>query len=85
VNDHLVTCRTLDDGGQSTIRGLGGQRTWWSSQDIMRCIEEGAATFWVSVKGRRVDVIIRDDGEFKSIATKADEQACAILLRLPEC
>lgn len=85
---YQVTCHTPDNLDlDRRIQGLGGYGWWFGIDEIIGMIESYQHNFWVSVNGRRVDVIVRQHGIFgkKYLTTTADGFPPNNLLNLPPC
>ncbi|MGE5564174.1 MAG: DUF3892 domain-containing protein [Bacillota bacterium] len=85
---YQVTCHTPDNLDlDRRIQGLGGLLWWFSIDQIIAMIELGHDSFWVSVSGYRVDVVVRQHGIFgkKYLTTTADGFPPNNLLNLPLC
>ena len=87
MGSHQVTCHTPDNLDlDRRIQGLGGSGWWETIDNIIRFIENRQHDFWVSVYGRRVEVIVRQhpNGQ-KYLTTTADGFPPNNLLSLPRC
>jgi hypothetical protein len=72
------------------IQGIGGGTTllggWWHPEDdAIRNIEKGINSYFVSVGGRTVAVIVAIHNGRKYLKTEADGYRPDNLLSLPEC
>jgi hypothetical protein len=67
------------------IQGIGGSG-WYKSEDqAIADIESGANSYYVSVGGRSVFVIVATHNGRKYLKTEADGYSPDNLLALPEC
>lgn len=67
------------------IQAIGGADWKKSEDEAIRDIENGTNSFYVSVGGRTVDVIIATHNGRKYLKTTADGYSPDNLLALPEC
>ncbi len=83
-----VTCITKRGGHyepHERIQAIGGSG-WRKSEDqAIREIETNVNSFFVSVSGRIVDVVVAVHRGRKYLKTTADDYAPNNLLSLPEC
>jgi hypothetical protein len=88
-----VSCINKSDrfSPHERIRAVGGRSssgtTWTLSQEeAIAGVESGKWTFWVSVGGRRVGVVVAVSAHGnKYLKTEADGEGPNNLLNLPEC
>lgn len=96
AEDVRVSCITKRGGHYNPherIEGLGGVhngKRWYLLEDaIIAELEKSASTrqwnFYVSVGGKRVDVIVAAHDQRKYLKTTADGYAPNNLLELPDC
>jgi len=86
--DWQITCINKTDrtSPHERIRQVGGSGGWRkSSDDVIRLIEAGTDTFWVSVSGNRTEVEVDEHNSRKYIRTRPDDYRQNNLLSLPEC
>ncbi len=68
------------------IQYIGQQGNWMLSEDsVIKRIASGQDSFFVSVNGKEVDVIVASHNGRKYLKTTADGYAPNNLLNLPEC
>jgi hypothetical protein len=70
------------------IGGVNPDRTRWkmSQERAIESIEKGTYTFFVLVKGGRVNVVVAKSASgHKYLRTEADNEQSNNLLNLPEC
>lgn len=67
------------------IRALGGNGWYKSEDEVIRDIEGGANSYYVSAGGRSVRVVIATHQRRKYLKTEADGYRPDNLLALPEC
>jgi hypothetical protein len=67
------------------IQAIGGDGWKKSEDEAIRDIENGTNSFYVSVSGRTVDVIVATHNGRKYLKTTADGYSPDNLLALPEC
>lgn len=86
-----VTCITKREreNPHERIQGIGGiERAirWWRSEDAaIADVERDGTSYYVSVKGRSVWVIVATHNGRKYLKTEADGYEPNNLLALPEC
>ena len=87
-----VTCIRKRDrnNAHERIAAIGGQnadgRRWELAEDeAIASIEQGQYSFYVSVNGRSVDVVIATHNGRKYLKTRADGYSPDNLLSLPTC
>lgn len=86
--DWQITCisRTDRTSPRERIRQVGGANGWRKSTDeVIRLIEAGTDTFWVSAGGDRTDVVVDEHYGRKYIRTEPDDHRQNNLLSLREC
>jgi Protein of unknown function (DUF3892) len=86
--DWQITCINKTDrtSPHERISRVGGGSGWRKSIDeVIRLIDAGTDTFWVSVNGRRTDVVVDEHNGRKYIRTRPDDYRQNNLLSLPEC
>jgi hypothetical protein len=71
------------------IQGIGGiangTRWWRSEDDAIRDVERESKSYYVSVGGRTVWVVVASHNGRKYLKTEADAYAPNNLLSLPDC
>jgi len=85
---HLqITCINKTDrfNPHERIQNVGGPGFKFSQPDVIRCIEQGIHSFYVSVGGYTINVIVVVHNGNKYIKTQNDGVQPDNLLRLPEC
>ncbi len=88
---HQVRCINKHDRGDpheriKNIGGISNGQAWKLAEDeAIQGIESGKWTFYVSVNGVSVDVIVASHGTRKYLKTRADGYPPNNLLNLPEC
>lgn len=83
-----ITCINKTDrtNPHERIRQVGGGGGWRTQTDeVIRQIEAGTDTYWVSVNGNRADVVVDTYNGRKYIRTEPDDSRQNNLLSLPEC
>ena len=86
--DWQISCISKTDrtSPHERIRQVGGAGGWRKPADeVIRLIEAGTDTFWVSVDGKRTDVVVDTHNGRKYIRTRPDDHRQNNLLSLPEC
>lgn len=86
--DWQISCISKTDRTSSheRIRRVGGGSGWRKSTDeVIRLIEAGTDTFWVSVNGNRTGVVVDTHNGRKYIRTRPDGHRQNNRLSLPEC
>ena len=87
---YQVTCITKHGGHRNPherIEYIGNEAGKWrfSENDVIRRIEKGIDSFFTSVKGKQVDLVVADHNGRKYLKTVADGYEPNNLLSLPEC
>ena len=71
------------------IQGIGGTSNgtrWWRSEDdAIRDVERDSKSYYVSIGGRTVWVVVASHNGRKYLKTEADGYAPNNLLSLPDC
>lgn len=86
-----VTCITKRQhhNPHERIQGIGGAENntrWWRAEnDAIGDVERDAKSYFVSVKGKSVWVILATHGGRKYLKTEADGYEPNNLLSLPDC
>jgi hypothetical protein len=85
--DWQITCINKTDrtSPHERIRQVGGPGWRKSADEVIRLIEAGTDTFWVSVSGNRADVVVDTYNGRKYLRTRPDDYRQNNLLSLPEC
>jgi uncharacterized protein DUF3892 len=80
-----ITKRPSHYDPHERIQALGG-RNWYRTEDeVIREIERGTNSYYVSVAGRHAQVVVASHRGRKYLRTTADDYAPDNLLALPEC
>jgi Protein of unknown function (DUF3892) len=86
---HLqVTCitkRPAHHDPHERIQALGGRGWHRTEDDVIRDIERGANSYYVSVTGRHAQLMVTTHRGRKYVKTTADGYGANNLLALPEC
>jgi len=83
-----VTCVTKRGGHYNPherIQALGGVGWYRSEDEVISDIERGVNSYYVSVNGRTVPVVVAYHNGRKYLKTAADGYSPDNLLALPEC
>lgn len=82
-----VTCITKREHNNphERIVGIGGAGWWRAEDDAIRDVERDSKSYYVSVGGKRVWVIVATHNGRKYLKTEADGYAPNNLLSLPDC
>lgn len=82
-----VTCITKGDyqSRENIITHIGGSWGTVSTQEAIRQIENGSESYYVSVSGHRVNVIVSSRNGVKYLKTEGDSDTVDNLLSLPSC
>jgi histone H3/H4 len=82
-----ITCINKADrqNPHERIQNVGGAGFKFSQPDAIKCIEQRLHSFYVSVGGNTVNVIIATHNGNKYIKTENDGIQPDNLLKLPEC
>jgi len=67
------------------IQGIGGSGWYHTEDQAIANIEKGTHTYYVSVAGRSVRVVVAVHNGRKYLKTEADDYSPNNLLALPEC
>ena len=70
------------------IQGIGGKAGggWWRAEvDAIRDVEKDPSSYYVSVSGKSVWVIVSSHNGGKYLKTTSDDYAPNNLLNLPDC
>jgi hypothetical protein len=86
---HLqVTCITKRPGHydpHTRIQALGGNGWYRAEEDVIREIQRGANSYYVSVGGRHAQVVVATHNGRRYLRTTADDFTPDNLLALPDC
>jgi Protein of unknown function (DUF3892) len=88
VAHHQVTCitkRPAHYDPHERIQAFGGRGWYKVEDDVIRDIERGANSYYVSVAGRHAQLVVAIHRGRKYVKTTADGYAPDNLLALPEC
>lgn len=82
-----ITCINKTDrtGPHERIRRVGGLGWRKSTDEVIRLINAGTDTFWVSVAGNRADMVVDTHNGIEYIRTRPDDSRQNNLLALPDC
>lgn len=82
-----VTCITKREhhNPHERIQGIGGAGWWRAEDDAIRDVERDSTSYYVSVGGKSVWVIVATHNGRKYLKTETDGYAPNNLLSLPDC
>jgi hypothetical protein len=82
-----VTCITKREhhNPHERIHGIGGSGWWRAEDDAIRDVERDSTSYYVSVGGKSVRVIVATHNGRKYLKTETDGYAPNNLLSLPNC
>ena len=82
-----VTCITKREhhNPHERIAGIGGASWWRAEDDAIRDVVRDPTSYYVSVGGKSVTVVVATHNGRKYLKTEADGYAPNNLLSLPEC
>ncbi len=85
--DWQITCINKTDrtSPHERIRRVGGAGWRKSADEVIRLINAGTDTFWVSVNGKRTEVDVARHNGHDYIKTRPDDYRQNNLLSLTEC